>query len=95
MFLNFNNYEVKIKAIGWVDERKQRKWLSKEYTSSPTVSTEGLMLACIIDAMEVWDVATSDIPEALLQNYYNKVDIPINMEVVMLALLEVIELAYY
>ena len=43
------------------------------------MSTEGLMLSCIIDAMEVWDVSTSDIPGAFLQTDYNKGDIRINM----------------
>ena len=46
----------------------------------PTVSTEGLMISCMIDTMEVRDVATSDIPGAFLKTYYNKVDIHIKME---------------
>ena len=52
MFLTLIIYEVKIKGRGCADGRKQRYWLSKEDTSSPTVSTEGLMILCMIVAME-------------------------------------------
>ena len=47
------------------------------------MSTEGLMLSCMIDAMEYPDVATAEIPGAFLQTDYYKVDIDINMEGVM------------
>ena len=60
--------------------RSEHNWLSKEDTSSSTVSTEGLMLSYIIEAMEGQDVATADIPGYFLQNYYYKGDIYINME---------------
>ena len=49
----------------------------------------------MIDAMEGRDVATADITGALLQNYYDKEDIHINMEVGILTLLEDINPAYY
>ena len=62
MFLKLKSDEVKIKGRGCADGRKQRDWISKEDTSSPTVSTEGLMLSCMIDAMEGREVATTDIP---------------------------------
>ena len=29
--------------------------------------TDGLMISCMIDAIDGWDVATSDIPVAFLQ----------------------------
>ena len=38
------------------------------------------MIPCMIDTMEVQDVATGDISESFLQNDYNKGDILINME---------------
>ena len=44
MFLKLKIDEVTIEGRGCADGRKQRDWLSKEDTSSPTVSTEGLML---------------------------------------------------
>ena len=61
------------------DGGKQRNWLSKEDTSSPTVSTEGLMLSCMIDAMEGREVATADIPGDFLQTDYDKGDIHIKL----------------
>ena len=64
MFLKPKSDEVTIKGRGCADRRKQRYWISKEDTSSLTVSTEGLMLSCMIDAMEDQEVATDDIPEA-------------------------------
>ena len=46
------------------------------------------MLLCMIYAMEGREVATSDIPGAFLQTYYNKGDIHINMEGAMVNLIE-------
>ena len=80
MLLKLNNDEVKIKVRGCADVRTQRNWLSKEDTSLPTVSIDGLMISYIIESMEGQDVATSDIPGASLQPEYNKRDIHINME---------------
>ncbi|MHA7927606.1 MAG: reverse transcriptase domain-containing protein, partial [Marinobacter sp.] len=57
----------KIKARGCADGRKQRVYMNKEETSSPTVSLEALMLSCAIDAEEERDVATADIPGAFMQ----------------------------
>ena len=44
------------------------------------MSTEGLMLSLIIDAMEGRDVATAYISGAFLKTYYDKGDIHIKME---------------
>ena len=44
------------------------------------MSTEYLMLSFMIDAMEVFDLSTSDIPGAFLQTDYKKLDINIKME---------------
>jgi hypothetical protein len=57
----------RIKGRGCADGRKQRVYMTKEETSSPTVTTEGLFLSCIIDAKEGRDVATTDIPGAFMQ----------------------------
>ncbi len=39
----------------------------KEDTSSPTVSTEAVMLTCVVDANENRDVTIVDIPNAFIQ----------------------------
>ena len=56
--------------------------------SSPTVSTEGLMLSCMINAMEGREVATADIPGSFLQDDYGRGDIHIKLEGGMVPLLE-------
>ena len=66
--------------------------LSKEDTTSPTVSNEVLILSCILDAMEMRGVATTDIPGAFLQTDYYKVDIYIKMWEAMVTLLDEIEM---
>ena len=95
MFLKLKNDEVTIKGRGCADGRKKRDWLSKEDMLSPTVSTEIPMLSCMIDAMEGREVATADIPEAFLQTDYDKGDIHIKLEGVMVTLLEEIDPEYY
>ena len=66
MFMKLKVDDFTIKGRGCADGRKQWDWLSKEDTSSPTVSTGGLMLLCMIDAMEVREVETADIPVSFL-----------------------------
>jgi hypothetical protein len=46
---------------------KQRDYISKEDASSPTVTTEAVLLSCIIDAKEGRDVIVIDIPNAFIQ----------------------------
>ena len=57
----------KIKARGCADGRPQREYLSKDESSSPTVSIYALMTSCLMDAIEGRKVATCDIPGAFLQ----------------------------
>ena len=45
----------------------QRDYLTKEESSSPTVSTEAVLLTSIIDAHERRDVVVIDIPNAFIQ----------------------------
>ena len=45
----------------------QRDYLTKEYSSSPTVSTKAVLLTSIIDAHEGRDVSVIDIPNAFIQ----------------------------
>ena len=52
------------------------------------MSTEGLMISCMIDATEGWDVTNNYIPGDFLQDYYYKGDIHINKEEARLNLLE-------
>ena len=66
MFMKLKNDEVKIKERGCADRSKQRDWISKEDTLSPTMSTEGLMISCMIDAMEGQELETADIPGSFL-----------------------------
>jgi hypothetical protein len=56
----------KIKGRTVADGRPQRKIYTKEETSSPTVSTDVLMMSILIDAKERRDVATSDVVGAYL-----------------------------
>ena len=60
MFLKMKK-DGTIKGRGCADGRKQREWMSKEDTTSPTISNEALILSCMIDSIEGRDVATADI----------------------------------
>ena len=91
IFLKLKSDEVTIKGRGCAYGSKQRDWISKEDMLSPTVSTEGLMLSCKIDAMEGREVATTDIPVAFLQTDYDKGDIHIKLEGEMVTLHEKID----
>ena len=68
---------LKMKRCGTVKARtvaggnKQRAFINKEDASSPTVSTNSVLLSCIIDATEGRDVATIDIPNAFIQTRVN------------------------
>ena len=44
-----------------------REWLTREDTSSPTVSQESIMILAAIDAKEDRDVMTADVPNAFIQ----------------------------
>ena len=80
MFLKLERDGVTTKERRLTDRRKQRDWLSTEDTSLPTVSTEGIMLLCMIDAIEGREVATVDIPGAFLQTDNDKGDIQIKLD---------------
>ena len=95
MFTKLKNDEFKIKGRVFPDGINKRNWISKEYISSPTVSTEVLMLSCMIDTMEVRDVANADILGAFLQTDYNKGYIHIKMDGTTVTLIEYIDPTYY
>ena len=84
-----------IKGRGCADGRKQREWMSKEDTTSPTISNEALMLSCMIDAMEGRDVATADIPGAFMQTPYDGGDVHIRIDGPMATLLAKIDPELY
>ena len=62
----------RIKGRGCTDGRKQRVWTNKEDATSPTVSTEAVLLTSVIDAKERREVITVDIPGAFMQGEQDK-----------------------
>jgi hypothetical protein len=78
---------LKLKSDGTIKGRqvaggnKQRGYISKEDSSSKTVSTEAVLLSCIIDAEEERDVAVIDIPNAFIQT---RVEDPKDMAIIRL-----------
>jgi hypothetical protein len=56
-----------VKARGCADGRPQREYISKDESSSPTVSFYALMASCLMDAIDDREVVTCDIPGAFLQ----------------------------
>ena len=57
----------KMKGRGCANGRLQREYITKEESSSPTVSLYALMGSCLMDAMDNRKVITVDIPGAFLQ----------------------------
>jgi hypothetical protein len=66
MFLK-EKCDRKIKGRTMAGGNKQRDYISKEDASLPTVTTESILLSCIIDAKEEKDVAVINIPNAFVQ----------------------------
>ena len=58
----------KIKGHTCADGRKQQAYINQEDSTSPTVSTESLLITLMIDANENRDVATADVPGAFLHS---------------------------
>ena len=56
-----------IKGRGCADGRKQRAYITKEESTSPTVSTEAVFLTAVVDAWENRKVAVLDVPGAFMQ----------------------------
>ena len=50
-----------IKARGWEDRRKQREKYNNLDKTSPTVSTEAVLISAVINVYKEWDVAVVDI----------------------------------
>ena len=66
MFLK-RNRSGKMKGRGCADGRPQREYVTKEESSSPTVSLYALMGSCLMDAIDGRKVITVDIPGVFLQ----------------------------
>ena len=58
--------DVTIKARGCADGRKQCKKYNNADVTSPTLSTEGLLMYVVINAYEERDVVVMDIPGACI-----------------------------
>ena len=56
-----------IKVRACANGSKQRQWMTKEDTSSPTVSLPAVLATAVIDAYEGREVAVIDIPNAFVQ----------------------------
>ena len=56
-----------IKGRGCADGRKQRAYVTKEESTSPTISTEAVFLTAVVDAWENRKVAVLDVPGAFMQ----------------------------
>jgi hypothetical protein len=65
----------RIKARACANGSTQRKYLSKEDGTSPTVMTESVLMTATIDAGEGRDVMTNDVPNAFPQT-----DVPLDGE---------------
>ena len=61
-----------IKGRTVVGGNKQRDYITKEEASSPTASTEAVLLTCIVDAEERRNVTTLDIPNAFITTVVEK-----------------------
>ena len=86
----------KINGQGCADGRPQREYISKEESSSPTVSIYALFGSCVIDALDERSVITIDIPGAFLQGIWPQDQHPgyLKFEGVMVDMLCQIEPSY-
>ena len=56
-----------IKGRRCTDGQKQRAYITKEESTSPTISTEAVFLMAVIDAWENRKVVVLDVPGAFMQ----------------------------
>ena len=71
LFLKDKHHTDDIKGRLVADGNKQRGTIDPERATSPTVSTESVLLTAVIDAHEGREVATVDIPNAFVQTDLN------------------------
>ena len=65
----------RIKARYCANGSPQRQWMDRDEVSSPTVTTEAIMITGVIEALEGRDVATCDIPNAFVQTELKEHDL--------------------
>ena len=87
----------KMKGRGCADGRPQRDYITKEESSSPTVSLYALMGSCVMDALDDRKVITVDIPGAFLQGEWPQDKHPgyIMFEGIMVEMICEIDPSYY
>ena len=64
----------RLKARHCANGNPQRQWIDRESVSSPTVCSESTLLTAVIEAHELRDVATCDIPNAFIQTDLDRRD---------------------
>ena len=64
-----------IKGRTVFNRKGTRKWLTREDSSSPTASTEGVFLTAVVDAKEKRDTMSADVPNAFIQALLPKPDV--------------------
>ena len=65
-----------IKVRGYANGRSQREYITKDESSSPTVSLCALMGLCLMDAIDGTKVITVNIPGAFLQGDWPQDEYP-------------------
>ena len=75
----------KMKGSGCADDRPQQEYITKEESSSPTVSLYELMDSCVMDTLDDRKIITIDIPGAFIQGDWSQDEHPghIMFEVIM------------
>ena len=64
----------KIKGWGCANGRKQQAYITKEQSTSPTISTEAVFLMAVVDARENRKDTVLDVPSAFMQVDMDKLD---------------------
>ena len=87
----------KMKARGCVNRRPQQEYITKEESSSPTMSLYALMESCFMDAIDGRKVITVDIPGAFRQGNWPQDEHPeyIMFEGIMVNMICEIDPAYH
>ena len=87
----------KMKGRGCADGCPQRDYITKEKSSSPTVSLYALMGSCVMDALDYRKVITVDIPGAFLHKDWSQDDHPgyIMFEGIMVEMIYKIDPSYH
>ena len=65
-----------IKGRGCANGRPQQEYITKEESSSPTVSLYALIGSCVMDAMDGRNMITVNIPGAFLQGDWSQDEHP-------------------